>query len=70
MAISARDLLSQEEFWIFLFLLGAALLNWPILSIAVADSILLGFPAILGYVAAVWAIIIVILYLFDRGSGT
>jgi hypothetical protein len=70
MALSARDMLSQEEFWVFLFVLGAALLNWPILSIVVDDSILLGFPAILVYVAAVWVFLIIILYLFDRGSGT
>ncbi|MFZ3134777.1 MAG: hypothetical protein WBH08_09290 [Methanothrix sp.] len=65
---SFRDLLSQKDFWILLFFLGWVLLNWPLLSLT-NDIILLGMPAILIYVSAVWLILILLMYLFDRGSS-
>ena len=65
---SFRDLLSQKDFWILLFFLGWVLLNWPLLSLT-NDIILLGMPAILIYVSAVWLILILLMYLFDRPGG-
>ena len=65
---SFRDLLSQKDFWILLFFLGWVLLNWPLLSLT-NDIILLGMPTILIYVSAVWLILILLMYLFDRGSS-
>ncbi|HWQ18488.1 MAG TPA: hypothetical protein VN455_01840 [Methanotrichaceae archaeon] len=66
MTISMRDLFRQSEFWAYLFVLGAALLNWPILSLAANDGDILGVPAILAYIALVWILIIAVAYLFDR----
>ena len=65
---SLHDLLSQKHFWILLFFLGWVLLNWPLLSLT-NDIILLDMPAILIYVSAVWLILILLMYLFDRGSS-
>ena len=65
---SLHDLLSQKDFWILLFFLGWVLLNWPLLSLT-NDIILLDMPAILIYVSAVWLILILLMYLFDRGSS-
>ncbi len=68
MALFTKDLLWQNEFWAFLFIVGAVLLNWPMLTI-VAGKNILGVPAILVYVTAIWLLIILITYLFDRGSS-
>ena len=65
---SLHDLLSQKDFWILLFFLGWVLLNWPLLSLT-NDIILLDMPAILIYVSAVWLILILLMYLFDRGNS-
>jgi hypothetical protein len=43
------------------------LLNWPLIKLA-EGHIWMGIPAILIYVASIWIIIILALYLFDRGS--
>lgn len=63
-----HDLLNQKDFWIFLFVLGWVLLNWPLLSLA-DGLVLLGIPAILIYVAAIWLMLILLMYLFDRGDS-
>jgi NADH:ubiquinone oxidoreductase subunit 6 (subunit J) len=68
MALSIKNLLRQNEFWVFLFVLGLVLLNWPMLTLAVKSTVW-GMPAILVYVASVWLLIILLLYLFDRGSS-
>jgi len=65
MAIALRDLFVQNEFWAFLFVLGWAALNWPMITMA-KRSLLWGLPSVLVYVAAVWLVIILVLYLFDR----
>jgi len=65
MELSFRDLLSQKEFWAFLFVLGWLLLNWPMLTLADGFAVM-GVPLILLYITAVWLIIILMLYLFDR----
>lgn len=66
MALSIKDLLEQDETWVFLFLMGVALLNWPLLSLAAGKENILGYPSILIYLALVWLLIILIAYLLDR----
>ncbi len=68
MALSFHDLLSQKEFWILLFVLGWLMLNWPMLTLA-DGFVLVGIPAILIYITTVWLIIILMMYLFDRGNS-
>jgi len=68
MELSFRDLLSQKEFWAFLFVLGWLLLNWPMLTLAEGLAVM-GVPLILLYITAVWLIIILMLYLFDRRNS-
>jgi len=67
MTISIRELLKQKEFWAFLFILGMALLNWPLLSLAENESEIFGVPSVLAYITIVWLMIIALAYLFDRG---
>jgi hypothetical protein len=67
MALSLQDLLGQKEFWIFLFVLGWVLLNWPLIELA-SGRVIMGTPAILVYVAIIWLFLILALYLFDRGN--
>ena len=69
MTLSIKVLLSQNEFWVFLFVLGAALLNWPILSLAADKPSLFGFLPILIYIATVWLLLIFMAYLFDKGDS-
>jgi hypothetical protein len=66
MTLSIKDLLDQKEFWIFLFVLGTALLNWPILSLPAGKIGIFGFPLILIYIFVVWLLIIFFAFLFDR----
>jgi hypothetical protein len=66
MTLSIGDLLEQNEFWIFLFLIGTAMLNWPILSLASEKTGIFGFPSVLIYIAVVWLLIIFFAFLFDR----
>jgi TRAP-type C4-dicarboxylate transport system permease small subunit len=68
MAPSFKDLLRQNEFWAFLFILGWVLFNWPLISMTMGRA-WLGIPAILAYVALIWSFFILALYLFDRGSS-
>ncbi len=66
MAISLRKLLSQNEFWVFLFVIGWIMLNWPMLAMVVG-SFIWDIPTILIYVALIWMLIILALYIYDRG---
>ncbi|MDM7935348.1 MAG: hypothetical protein QUS08_08185 [Methanothrix sp.] len=69
MTLSSRDLLGQDELWLFLFVLGWVLLNWPMIALPARGTVL-GVPAVLVYVAAIWLMIIIALYLHDRrGEG-
>ncbi len=68
MALSFKDLLLQNEFWAFLFVLGWVLFNWPMLTLTVGNSVM-GIPAILVYIALIWLIIILVLFLFDRRNS-
>ncbi len=70
MALSIKDLFSQDETWVFLFLMGVALLNWPLLSLATGIEGLFGYPSILLYLALVWLLIILFAYLFDRRGSS
>lgn len=65
---SFKDLLNQKDFWIFLFVLGWLLLNWPLLALA-DGRVVLSMPAILIYITAIWVILILLMYLFDRGNS-
>ncbi len=65
MALSFKNLLRQNEFWAFLFVIEWVLFNWPLISMAVGRT-WLGMPATLVYVAFVWSLVILALYLFDR----
>jgi len=67
MAPSLKDLLGQKEFWIFIFVLGWVLLNWPLIDLA-SGYVIIGTPALLIYIASIWIFIILALYLFDRGN--
>jgi hypothetical protein len=67
MAPSLQDLLGQKEFWVFLFAAGWVLLNWPLIKLA-NGYFIMGMPAILVYIAMVWMLFILALYLFDRGN--
>lgn len=67
MALYAKDLLWQKEFWALLFVIGAVLLNWPMLTLTEGRDAL-GVPATLLYVTVVWLLIILIAYMFDRGD--
>ena len=69
MTISRKDLMEQDEFWVLLFILGSVLLNWPILSlVARGDETSIHFT-ILVYIVAVWLMIILFAYLFDRWTS-
>lgn len=68
MELSFRDLLGQNEFWALLFVLGWLLLNWPLLTLTDGVAVM-GVPAILIYITAVWLFIILILYQFDRENS-
>ena len=68
MALSFKDLLLQNEFWAFLFILGWVLFNWPMLTLTVGYSVM-GIPAVLVYIALIWLMIILVLYLFDRRNS-
>lgn len=67
MAASLQDLLGQKEFWVFLFAAGWALLNWPLIKLAEGVAVM-GMPAILIYIASIWLLFILAIYLFDRGN--
>jgi len=69
MTISLKDLMEQVEFWILLFLLGGALLNWPILSLVAGGDEPSGHLTILVYIIAVWLSIILFAFLFDRWTS-
>ena len=68
MALSSKDIFRQSEFWAFLFIAGWILLNWPMLAIA-EGSVLWGVPMYLVYISIVWLMIILVLFLFDRGNS-
>jgi hypothetical protein len=65
MSLSLKGIFLQNEFWAFLFTIGWVLFNWPMLTLAQRSTIF-GVPAILAYVVAIWILIILIAYLFDR----
>lgn len=51
-----------------LFLLGALLLNYPLLDLAAGDTLLAGFPVLYAYLFFVWGLLIVLMMLVvERG---
>jgi hypothetical protein len=46
-----------------LFLLGALLLNYPLLNLFASESTVLGVPVLYAYVFAVWALLIALMAL-------
>jgi hypothetical protein len=68
MTHSLRDLLGQSEFWIFVFAAGWVLLNWPLIGLAEGLN-WGGVPAILIYIASVWLLLTLAMYLFDREAA-
>lgn len=67
--IGREELLEEGEIWVLLFVLGGVLLNWPLLSLAAGTVRVLGYPLMLVYVLAVWLMIILWAYLFERWSS-
>ena len=65
MTHSLRDLLGQSEFWIFVFAAGWVLLNWPLINLAKGLA-WWGVPAILIYIASIWLLLTLAMYLFER----
>lgn len=51
------------------FVLGSALLVWPLLSIPNRPVLILGIPALVLYLFAVWAAIVAVLAWAARRSG-
>ena len=51
------------------FVLGSALLVWPLLSIPNRPVLILGVPALVLYLFAVWAAIVAVLAWAARRSG-
>jgi len=66
MTHSLRDLLGQSEIWIFVFAAGWVLLNWPLINLAEGLA-WRGVPAVLIYIASVWLLLTLAMYLFERG---
>ncbi len=52
-----------------LFLLGLLLLNYPLLSLFDAPSIIFGIPLLYGYIFLVWALLIVLAGLAARSRS-
>jgi hypothetical protein len=61
--VRRRDLLAV------CFVLGSALLVWPLLSIPNRPILVLGVPALVLYLFAVWAAIVAVLAWAARRSG-
>ncbi len=53
-----------------LFLLGAVLFNYPILSLFNLKIVVLGFPLLYIYLFVVWAILIVLMALVTRSRSS
>jgi|GEM_PF-335603 len=69
MKLSRDGLFEHSEFWLLLFGVGVILFNWPVLAIPSYTVGLLGIPWRLIYIVAVWLLLILFAYLFDRGSS-
>ncbi|HNQ53905.1 MAG: hypothetical protein BWY13_01239 [Euryarchaeota archaeon ADurb.Bin190] len=65
MTHSLRDLLGQSEIWIFVFAAGWVLLNWPLINLAEGLA-WRGVPAVLIYIASIWLLLTLAMYLFER----
>jgi hypothetical protein len=61
--VRARELLGA------CFVVFAALLVWPLLSIPNRPALVAGLPALVLYLFAVWAALVAVLWLAARSSG-
>jgi len=61
--------MEQRDLWILLFILGSVLLNWPMLSLFKEEDGAFGHHSTLVYITAVWLMIILSGYLFDRWTS-
>jgi hypothetical protein len=61
--VKVRDLLAAS------FLLFTALLVWPLLSIPNRPVLVLGIPALVLYLFAVWALVVAVLAWTARRAG-
>jgi hypothetical protein len=53
---------------ILLFVVGAVLINFPVLAIFNRDATIAGFPTLYLYLFSVWAVGIVVVFLLVRRS--
>ena len=56
-----------KEMWLFFFLLGLVMLNYPFLLIFDKISLFLGFPVSVLYLLVGWPLSIIVIYFFSRG---
>jgi len=68
MASILQDLLGEKEFLAYLFVVGWLLLNWPLIELC-KDHTILGMPGVLVYVACIWLLLILALFIFDRRNS-
>jgi len=61
--------MEQRDLWILLFILGSVLLNWPMLSLFKGGDGPFGDHTTPVYITAVWLLIILSAYLFDRWTS-
>jgi hypothetical protein len=61
--------MKSKDLLVALFGLGLVLLTWPFLTIVNRPVGLLGVPAMVLYLFAVWAGVIAVLFWFTRGRG-
>ncbi|MGB3943777.1 MAG: hypothetical protein WBK88_03180 [Methanothrix sp.] len=61
--------MEQRDLWILLFILGSVLLNWPMLSLFKGADGAFADHTTLVYITAVWLLIILSAYLFDRWTS-
>lgn len=52
-----------------LFLLGALLLNYPLLNLFASDGFVFGIPVLYAYVFAAWALVIALMALVVEKRG-
>jgi hypothetical protein len=69
MLSSLQDLLGKKEFQAYLFVAGWLLLNWPLIELG-KDYRVMGMPGILVYVACIWMLLILALFIFERRDSS
>jgi hypothetical protein len=62
--------MKSKDLLVALFVLGVALLSWPLLTVVNTSTAVLGIPLLVLYLFAVWAGIIGILFWLTGGRDT